>query len=655
MIICPVCTSENDENKKFCGECGFNLGENATGRLSTDSLLESRYRIVKTIGRGGMGAVYLALDLRLNNMRVAIKEMSTNAIGPGNLQAAVAAFKKEAALLIALKHPALPRVIDFFYRGADRWYLVMDFIEGSNLAKILDDRGNITETEVLDWGRQLCEILDFLHRQKPPIIFRDLKPSNIMLTPEGKIKLVDFGIARHFQPGGSSDTVAYGSTGFAPPEQYGAGQTTVCSDIYALGATLHYLLTGLDPKNNPFVFDEPINHRNISNKLNAAIMMALDLKIANRPQSVRQWWEMATGKSWEKSLLTSEPALDSAPYFDDSGLVQNASDIDFEKKDASLTSLELLAAHNNVNTEQTAFLDDNSLSKSEEYKPASIKLKTPPNSRFAREETRVNNSEGEKAAYSHVKPIYEESTNRTVALEVHPNNHETPIRIDVAGKTQTLRNPEQSDKMKKSSINNTSSEAVSEIPGTPILEINKDHKNLPLKKKTEGNKPKASSQGNNKKSKTLIAGVILALGLGGYGINYSLTHEGGESPKALYSTEEGQTTSNTSVTPTEKLKTGAVASAEVQKSDGDKKPAGSNSNQGSESSSNNSEPNGSTEPETSDSNTAPQPGSDQNTTPQPGSGKPSGWGANPENNEHIPDGGVTVVNPDGSQPGVQIQ
>lgn len=305
MIRCPVCTNDNPDDQKYCGECGLNLMESFTGRLSQDSLLEDRYRIIKTIGRGGMGAVYLALDQRLNNMRVAIKEMSTRAVGQGNLDSAIYSFKKEAALLIHLRHPALPRVIDFFPRGTERWYLVMDFIEGKNLASVLAERGPVDEGEVMLWTRQLCEILDFLHRQTPPIIFRDLKPSNIMLTPQGQIKLVDFGIARHFRPGVGSDTAAYGSTGFAPPEQYGDRQTNVRSDVYALGATMHNLLTGIDPKASPFFFEEPKNHAKISPDLNNAIMKALEFKAELRPENVRHFWTLATGEDWASHPIYS--------------------------------------------------------------------------------------------------------------------------------------------------------------------------------------------------------------------------------------------------------------------------------------------------------------------------------------------------------------
>lgn len=214
---CPACGVENPENSRFCNSCGSSLaGGTQTGRLNPDTVLGGRYVVVKTLGQGGMGAVYLTLDQQLNNSLVAVKEMSIRAVG-GDLESAVGSFKKEAAMLVNLNHHALPRMNDFFSNGEDRWYLVMDYIQGQTLKEIADMRGPIPEADVVDWARQLCDILDYLHNQSPPVIFRDLKPANIMLTPEGHIKLIDFGIARHFQQGSTADTSAYGSSGFAPP------------------------------------------------------------------------------------------------------------------------------------------------------------------------------------------------------------------------------------------------------------------------------------------------------------------------------------------------------------------------------------------------------------------------------------------------------
>ena len=259
-----------------------------TGQLSPENVLEGRYVIIRTVGQGGMGAVYQALDMRLHNMPVAIKKMNTGSTG-GDLESAIAAFKKEALMLINLKHPALPIIRDFFSQGEERWYLVMDYIEGNTLADIARIRGTIPQEEVFDWGSQLCEILDYLHKQDPPVVFRDLKPANIMLTPEGLIKLIDFGIARHFKLESTQDTVCFGSAGYAPPEQYGNNQTDSTSDIYALGATLHFLLTGVNPSINPFKFIPPGTIVDVSPALEKAIMMALELQPEKRPASA---WEM---------------------------------------------------------------------------------------------------------------------------------------------------------------------------------------------------------------------------------------------------------------------------------------------------------------------------------------------------------------------------
>ncbi len=282
---CPACGRENSDDSKFCGACGLSLAATPTGKLNPDTILDGRYSIVRTIGQGGMGAVYLALDTRLQNKPVAIKEMSTGAVG-GDLQAAIDSFKKEARILINLRHHALPVIYDFFSGEEQRWYLVMDYIKGDTLKAELQKRGPLPEAEVIYWAHQLCDILEYLHKQNPPIIFRDLKPDNIMLTPEGQIKLIDFGIARNFQPGNTADTVAYGSGGFAPPEQYGQNQTDARSDVYSLGATLHFLLTGIDPSKNPFNFEALSKYIEISTESEKAIMQSLDLNAANRPQNI---------------------------------------------------------------------------------------------------------------------------------------------------------------------------------------------------------------------------------------------------------------------------------------------------------------------------------------------------------------------------------
>ncbi|MFX4261533.1 protein kinase domain-containing protein [Pelotomaculum propionicicum] len=335
MPTCSLCGTDNQDDNKYCSNCGTNLAD-PTGQLASQTVLEGRYIIVEVLGRGGMGAVYKALDQRLNNMPVAIKEMSTGAVGKRNLQASIDSFKKEATMLINLKHPALPHITDFFSLGEDRFYLVMDYIEGQTLKEIAVRRGPIPEIEVLDWLEQLGDILDYLHNQKPPVIFRDLKPSNIMLTPDGTIKLIDFGIARHFRPDSTSDTAPYGSPGYAPPEQHGKTQTDARSDIYALGATLHHLLTGIDPSKKPFFFEVPGKVVKVSPEIESAIMKSLQLKLENRPSSIKDMLAMIPGtavpdqKRGKKAPASAQdlvPAGAGIQYDDRTGTLYLAGDI----------------------------------------------------------------------------------------------------------------------------------------------------------------------------------------------------------------------------------------------------------------------------------------------------------------------------------------
>ncbi|HKT40058.1 MAG TPA: serine/threonine-protein kinase, partial [Ktedonobacterales bacterium] len=224
---------------------------NATGRLPPQSRLGS-YQILRNVGQGGMAAVYKAIEVRSGKI-VAIKEMSQVGLSPDELKEALDSFRFEAQALSKLSHRNLPKVYQYFSENT-RHYLVMEFIEGKTLEqKLADARGAaLPESDVLAWTRQICDVLSYLHRQRPPIIFRDLKPANIMVTAQGQVKLIDFGIARVFAPGRSRDTQVLGTPGFAPPEQYGKAQTDPRADIYALGCTLYQLLTAYDPATSPF-------------------------------------------------------------------------------------------------------------------------------------------------------------------------------------------------------------------------------------------------------------------------------------------------------------------------------------------------------------------------------------------------------------------
>ena len=214
-----------------------------TGQLNPRTLLHKRYVVMQTIGQGGMAAVYQARDTRKGTL-CAIKEMSLSTVAPDERPQAIQNFLAEAKILSRLNHPNLPAFTDFFTEDA-RHFLVMEFIDGSTLEDLLDRNGHpFSERRVLGWARQLCDVLEYLHSQQPPVIFRDMKPGNVMLSRSGRIKLIDFGIARLFRnSSGSQDTQLLGTPGFAPPEQYGSAQTDERSDIYSLAMTLYQLMT----------------------------------------------------------------------------------------------------------------------------------------------------------------------------------------------------------------------------------------------------------------------------------------------------------------------------------------------------------------------------------------------------------------------------
>src|SRR6266567_608147 len=300
---CTTCGAANQDQDAFCFACGKPLqtatplpqypvagsaSNTLTGLLTPNHLLNQRYRILSQLGKGGFGAIYKAEDAQLGNRLLAVKEMSQSGLRPQEIIEATENFKREALLLASLKHPNLPSIYDYFSE-AGRWYLVMDFIEGETLEEHLnkEPEGRLSVEETQRIGIQLCTVLGYLHGRQPPIIFRDLKPANIMMTPDAHLYLIDFGIARHFKPGQAKDTIAFGSPGYAAPEQYGKAQTTARSDIYSLGATLHNLLTGIDPSQTPFQF-APLQQqgRPIPPGLESLIMQMLEMNEGKRPESM---------------------------------------------------------------------------------------------------------------------------------------------------------------------------------------------------------------------------------------------------------------------------------------------------------------------------------------------------------------------------------
>jgi outer membrane protein assembly factor BamB/tRNA A-37 threonylcarbamoyl transferase component Bud32 len=248
-------------------------------QLEAGVTLQERYLVLGLQGSGGMSSVYRARDLHFPNVTkaVAVKEMINMATDPSMQEMVVRNFEREADLLATLSHPAIPRIYDYFTEQSSS-YLVMEFIEGKDLEAMLRESDHpLPEEKVIAWAIELCDVLGYLHNHKPqPVIFRDVKPSNIMIDHHGHVRLIDFGIARHFQPGHKGTMI--GTDGYAPPEQY-RGEASPQGDMYALGATLHHLLSKRDPRSEPpFSFSErPIRDQNpnVSPELEAVIDAAL--------------------------------------------------------------------------------------------------------------------------------------------------------------------------------------------------------------------------------------------------------------------------------------------------------------------------------------------------------------------------------------------
>ncbi|MFA7479946.1 MAG: protein kinase [Vulcanimicrobiota bacterium] len=252
-----------------------------------NSIIAGRYQVIRLVGQGGMSNLYLAHDRKYNNAEVVVKEMTASYSDPKEQQMAVDLFHREAKLLASLNHRHIPKVFDYF-QFAGKYYLSMEYIDGVDLAvKLEETKGPLPEKQVLEWGEQVAQVLFYLHKHDPPIVFRDVKPSNIMISSQG-VKLIDFGIARHFDQAKKGDTMRIGSPGYAPPEQY-AAQTDPRSDIYALGVTLHHALTGRDPTttSTPFLVPPARNLNPALSEATAAMLArATQLDPSDRYQSV---------------------------------------------------------------------------------------------------------------------------------------------------------------------------------------------------------------------------------------------------------------------------------------------------------------------------------------------------------------------------------
>lgn len=243
------------------------------------TLIGGKYEILKEVGRGGMSIVYLAMDKNLNK-QWAVKEIRDDVYGEEH-DAVIQSFLTEANLMKKLDHPVLPRIVDII----DNKYVVMDYIEGEDLEKILEKYGAQEQKMVISWGKTLCEVLDYLHTRVPPIIYRDMKPGNIKLRPDGTIRLFDFGIAREYKKDKPTDTISLGTRGYAAPEQFERNQQTDArTDVYGLGMTLYHLVTGKNPSGTQY---KPIRDwdSSLSSGLEWIIQKSTQLRPEDRFQS----------------------------------------------------------------------------------------------------------------------------------------------------------------------------------------------------------------------------------------------------------------------------------------------------------------------------------------------------------------------------------
>jgi outer membrane protein assembly factor BamB len=290
---------ETHKITKSIGKGGQASGESS---LKVGQMLQERYKIQSVLGVGGMGSVYKARDMRFPNVTkfVAVKEI-INQADPSMREMIVKTFEREANILAELNHPTIPKIYDYFTQS-DKSFLVQEFIEGKDLEAYLNTLpGFIEEEQVVEWATQLCDVLSYLHAHQPePIIFRDMKPSNVMLDQHENIRLIDFGIARPFMAGQKGTMI--GTEGYSPPEQY-RGEAGPTGDVYALGATLHHLLTKQDPRiEPPFSFSErPVRKANpaVSVELEAVINTSLNYNPSER---------FPTAKAMKDALISLKKA-----------------------------------------------------------------------------------------------------------------------------------------------------------------------------------------------------------------------------------------------------------------------------------------------------------------------------------------------------------
>lgn len=289
------------------------------------AILRERYRLTNIAGQGGMGSVFRAEDLRLPGRLCAIKEVRPDPNLTPEMQAqAQSQFLQEASILAQLDHPNLPKVSDFFTQdGLD--YLVMDYVPGKDLKELLDEnKGPLDEDIVVEWAKQITDALSYLHRQNPPVLHRDIKPANIKLTPDHRIKLVDFGLVKLLMPDDVRTITVVQGRGtalYTPLEQYGGdgGHTDSRTDIYALGATFYHLLSDSSPPDAKARFLNPgkmkpvhLVNKRVSLHVSDALAWALEMHPDDRPETVEQFSRVLTGERSRPStdgMAANRPGL----------------------------------------------------------------------------------------------------------------------------------------------------------------------------------------------------------------------------------------------------------------------------------------------------------------------------------------------------------
>lgn len=304
MFFCEECGAANPGDVVYCFACHHPIDTTTAQPVTQDSvspiplpvvpvsiapvqvtataLLNNRYEIICEVGQGGFGVVYKARDTYSKSQlrQVAIKQINLSSLSARQIIEATDSYNREVTLLSRLSHSNLPRIYDHF-TDPEHWYLVMDFIQGETLEDYLKRAGHLSVKETMNIGIQLAKVLGYLHAQEPPIIFRDVKPGNIMRSPNGHLYLIDFGIARHFNPAKKRDTGALGSPGYAAPEQYGRAQSTEQTDIYGLGATLTTLLLGDDDDR------KQSSTRHIPGRLQSLLNQMLEPNASKRPKNMQ--------------------------------------------------------------------------------------------------------------------------------------------------------------------------------------------------------------------------------------------------------------------------------------------------------------------------------------------------------------------------------